>query len=85
MEDQAKLFITYLKTEEPHIWESVQNASQLGLIYIDYENDAVTATNRLLLTYPGLHEALNLITETWLKKNSEQNRSTAIHSLLREL
>ncbi|WP_320044650.1 hypothetical protein [uncultured Desulfobacter sp.] len=54
-----------IKAGAPKLWESLEHAATLGLIFIDEEHDAVTATNRLLLTYPDLHGALNQIIDHW--------------------
>jgi len=54
-----------IKAGAPKLWESLEHAAGLGLIFIDEEHDAVTATNRLLLTYPDLHGVLNQIIDHW--------------------
>lgn len=51
-------FINHLKTTQPATWGLLQQAGLEGLIIIDEPGDAITPTNRLLLTYPGLHKAL---------------------------
>lgn len=58
-------FIEFIQTKQPLVWAMIQNASTDGLIVVDVENDAVTATNRLIWTYPGLHDALNAIINEW--------------------
>ncbi len=63
-------FIESLKQDQPQLWENIVAASQEGLIVIDEENDAVTATNRLLLTYPGLHEVLAFLNDQWIENLS---------------
>ena len=64
-------FIDYLKSEQPRLWETISHAAAEGLIVIDEENDAVSATNRLLLTYPDLHNVLNLLVDNWVRKKTE--------------
>ncbi|PCI28991.1 MAG: hypothetical protein COB67_05245, partial [SAR324 cluster bacterium] len=56
-------YISYLKLEQPQIWLSILRAAEDGLIFVDEANDSVTATARLLLTYPDLHEVFNMLTE----------------------
>lgn len=58
-------FIEYAKNRQPALLASLKHAEEIGLIIIDPETDAVTATNRLLLTYPGLHETLSVIINQW--------------------
>jgi hypothetical protein len=58
-------FIEFLKSQHPAIWASLQNAAVDGLVQIDEDADTVTATNRLLLTYPGLHEAIHGLINGW--------------------
>lgn len=84
MKTHEETFINYLQLEQPGIWSSLLRAEGLGLVHIDRENDAVTATNRLLLTYPDLHEVLNLITESWFKEKSAQIGNELIKELSRE-
>ncbi len=62
-------FISYLKSKQRGLWQTLLIASADGLVVIDEENDAVTATNRLLLTYPGLHEALQRLTDEWAERH----------------
>jgi hypothetical protein len=58
-------FIEYIQKTQPAVWAMIENASKDDLIIVDIENDAVTATNRLLWTYPGLHDTLNAIINEW--------------------
>ena len=58
-------FIEYIKNETPAVWEKMEYAAQEGLVYIDINSDAVTASNRLLLTYPDLHEVLSTLINQW--------------------
>lgn len=66
-------FITYLKAEQPGVWALLLNAQQEGLITIDEEVDAVTATDRLLWTYPGLHEVLIRIINGWAEDHAAKS------------
>lgn len=75
-------FINYIKTTQPMMWQSIENAAQEGLIYIDEEMDAITATNRLLLTYPQLHEVLNMLTENWLSEQGHDYGRVLLNQLL---
>lgn len=75
-------YINYLKLEQPGIWQSILRAADEGLIFVDEENDSVTATARLLLTYPDLHEVLNMLTENWLQEKSPGAGQDLIKSLL---
>lgn len=54
-------FISHIKKTQKATWSLLQQASNEGLVIIDEDNDAITPTNRLLLTYPGLHKALGCI------------------------
>ena len=69
--NNSATFIDYLKNEQPHIWESISKAADEGLTVIDETNDAVTAANRLLLTYPDLHVVLNFLVDSWVKRKAE--------------
>ena len=66
-------YIAYLKLNQPQIWLSLKKAAADGLIFIDEEADAITASNRLLLTYPNLHEVLNLLVESWMNDTILKN------------
>ena len=71
-------YIDHLKKNEISVWLSIKSAAEEGLIIIDEENDAITATNRLLLTYPGLHEILSYLNNEWVEKNIENMLSKII-------
>jgi hypothetical protein len=62
---ESQGFIEYIKTKIPAVWDSLEHAAQEGLVYIDIDCDAVTASNRLLLTYPDLHEVLSTLINQW--------------------
>lgn len=76
-------YINYLKMEQPEIWQSILGAEKEGLIIINEETDSVTATNRLLLTYPGLHDTLNMLVEGWTQKKASEFGQEMINSLLK--
>lgn len=61
-------FIPYLQTRHPAVWRTLLIAAADGLVVIDEANDAVTATNRLLLAYPGLHDFLTRMTDEWAER-----------------
>jgi hypothetical protein len=61
----AQGFIEYIKKKTPAVWARLEYAAQEGLVYIDIDSDAVTASNRLLLTYPDLHEVLSTLINQW--------------------
>jgi hypothetical protein len=76
-------FIDYIQKKQPVVWAMIENASKDGLIQVDIENDAVTATNRLLWTYPGLHDTLNAIINEWGNnpKNHEEHFKSIINNI----
>ena len=76
-------FIESLKLEQPQLWLTIVSAAQEGLIVIDEENDAVSATNRLLLTYPQLHEVLAFINDQWTEEKLKEN--SALSDLLQSI
>ena len=65
-------YIGSLKKKQPQLWNTIVSAAEQGLIIIDEENDAVTATNRLLLTYPGLHDVLSYLNDQWAENTFDQ-------------
>ena len=69
--EQAAAFIGYLKNEQPELWETIRKAADEGLIIIDEASDGVTATNRLLLTYPDLHTVLSFLVDNWTRRKTE--------------
>ena len=75
-------YIEYVKEKEPGIWASLEAAAKDGLVYIDEENDAITATNRLLLTYPDLHEVINYLVGDWKAEQAKKIGFEHINSLL---
>ena len=74
--------VEYLKREQPSTWTLLQQAALTGLVLIDEATDAVTATNRLLLTYPGLHEQLSTLTNSWAERSCDTRShfSRLLHS-----
>ena len=75
-------FIESMKTDQPMIWAKLLEAAADGLVFIDEETDAVTATNRLLLTYPDLHDLLNFFTDQWVEM--EMTKPNFFKDLLKE-
>jgi hypothetical protein len=67
--------VEYLKRKQPATWALLKRAALDGLVIIDEATDAATATNRLLLTYPGLHEILSTLTNAW----AECRNDTSAH------
>jgi len=63
--------IEHLKTRRPSTWALLKHAASNGLVVIDEETDAITATNRLLLTYPGLHDALSTVANTCAERSCD--------------
>jgi hypothetical protein len=78
-------FIDSIKQDQPALWELIKLHSQSGLIVIDEENDAVSATNRLLWTYPGLHEALNTVINNWNYTSIEQTAKDNFSEILKNI
>ena len=80
--DEELSFISSLQREQPQLWQTIVSAANEGLIIIDQENDAVTATNRLLLTYPGLHDILAFITDQWTENqmNTKKHFQNLVHN-----
>lgn len=80
--DEESSFICSLQREQPQLWQTIVSAANEGLIIIDQENDAVTATNRLLLTYPGLHDILAFITDQWTENqmNTKKHFQNLVHN-----
>ena len=78
-------FIDSIKKTQPQLWLTLEKTAKDGLIFIDEENDAVTASNRLLWTYAGLHEALSAIINDWnsrsITEESEENYKNLIKNL----
>ena len=76
-----KTLIASLQQEQPELWRSIEGAAAEGLMIIDAANDALTATNRLLFTYPGLHEVLAFITDQWVEQDLAEQ--SALSDLLK--
>ncbi len=69
--------IQHLKTQQPKTWALLEDAAREGLVAIDEQIDAVTATNRLLLTYPGLHNAIATLTNAWAERSFDASAHVA--------
>jgi hypothetical protein len=61
-------FLAYIKQEQPLLFQQLCIVEAEGLIVLDEKTDSLTATNRLLLTYPGLHDVLSRIINDWAEK-----------------
>jgi hypothetical protein len=83
MEDLT--FIGKIKKEQPALWEQIVTISKDGLIIVDEENDAVTATNRLLWTYPGIHDALATIVDQWSNKHSQKDSEENFKNIIQNI
>ena len=81
--EKMSSYIEYVKSKEPRIWQSLVAAAADGLIYIDEEKDAITATNRLLLTYPDLHEVINYLVGEWKAEEAKGLGKDHIISLIK--
>jgi hypothetical protein len=74
---EPQSLIEHLKTRQPSTWALLQVVALEGLVIIDEETDAITATNRLLLTYPGLHDILATITNAWAERSFDPSAHIA--------
>lgn len=78
-------FLKSIQTTHPNLWESILASSKSGLIVIDQQNDSITATNRLLLTYPDLHEAISTLVNEWEQIHLKQNSKSYFNHITNEL
>lgn len=78
-------FTAYLRENQPKVWNSLVQAAQEGLIVIDEELDSVTATNRLLLTYPDLHAVLCYLIDNWAVREKESHGASSWEMLIKGL
>lgn len=78
--NESQGFIEYIKKKTPAVWDKLEYADQEGLVYIDVDSDAVTASNRLLLTYPDLHEVLSTLIDQWAE--SADSHYGFLHDIL---
>ena len=58
-------FLEYLREQQPVIWRTLLESEQKGLLVIDEEADAISATSRLLLTNDILQQNLKLLSDDW--------------------
>ena len=77
-------YVQYVKEQQPQMWASFERAATEGLIFIDEENDAITATNRLLLTYPGLHDVLAMLAQDWALLQGKLEGQEIIRNLIKK-
>jgi hypothetical protein len=61
--------IQFLKDRQPSTWALLKMAALQGLVVIDEEADSITATNRLLLTYSGLHDVISMIVDSFAERS----------------
>ena len=61
--------IEFLKDRQPSTWALLKMAAIQGLVVIDEDADSITATNRLLLTYPGLHDVISMIVDGFAERS----------------
>jgi hypothetical protein len=78
-------FIESIKQTQPALWDSIVSNAKTGLIVIDEKNDAITATNRLLLTYPDLHLAISSLINSWNEQTLKQTSQTNFKELIKDL
>jgi len=69
--------IEHLKARQPATRALLKRAALDGIVVIDEETDAITATNRLLLTYPGLHDTLAALTNARAERSFEASAHVA--------
>ncbi|MBF0444099.1 MAG: hypothetical protein HQL68_00810 [Magnetococcales bacterium] len=65
-------FINFVKNRRPEMWLLLEKARERGLIVVDEENDAITATNRLMWTNPVLHDCLATMVDQWVRANDDK-------------
>jgi len=78
-------FTSYLQEHQPKVWISLVQAAGEGLIVIDEELDSVTATNRLLITYPDLHAVLCFLIDNWAVREKENHGEASWEMLIKGL
>ena len=78
-------FIESIKKEQPSLWEVLKKTANNGLVIIDEQNDAVTATNRLLWTYPDLHLTISSLINSWNEKDLEKNSEANFKELIENI
>lgn len=69
--------IEHLKTRQLATWALLKTAAANGLVVFDEETDAVTATNRLLLTHLGLHDTLVTLINAWAERAFDSSAHVA--------
>jgi hypothetical protein len=61
--------VEYMRERQPASWALLKLAAAQGLVVIDEATDSITATNRLLLTYTGLHEVVSMLVDSWAERS----------------
>ena len=59
-------FLEYLSERQPVFFKSLEMAQKQGLLIVDEDIDAVSASNRLLFTNDVLQQTLNLMVADWM-------------------
>lgn len=59
-------FLEYLVEKQPIFFKSLEMAQKQGLLVVDEDIDAVSASNRLLFTNDVLQQTLNLMVADWM-------------------
>lgn len=59
-------FLEYLAEKQPVFFKSLEMAQKQGLLLVDEEIDAVSASNRLIFTNDVLQQTLNLMVADWM-------------------
>lgn len=78
-------FLSSVKKSHPQLWQTILKCADDGLMIIDEKNDAITATNRLLWTYPDLHEALSVLINQWTERELKETKEDVFKSLISNL
>ena len=77
-----KGFIQWMQEDQPEVWASIRKAQAEGLVIIDLENDAVSATARLELVYPDLQEVINLLANDHIRRTAKSGARDHFKELL---
>lgn len=78
-------FLKTIQKTHPDLWATIEQTAKSGLVIIDEENDSVTATNRLLFTYPGLHEALSTLINEWEENHLRKNKKNYFNEIVKNI
>lgn len=78
-------FLANIKRTQPQLWETILKSSKEGLLIVDEENDSISPTNRLLWTYPDLHEAISVLINEWTQKEIKNTQKELFNDLISNL